>query len=175
MNYNLTPNFSARRVYFTIISDVLDPNTVVPPLYMHVNPSTLNQTFQKKIHRYTTNAAYVEEHWGEELDHISANGSTGGFFHSGDTLKENVYVGKQNVTNTYAYFKFQDLLDLYRNNANTYDSKGRVIKKGLILMSYDVGTYFGEFENFSYTEIAESPWKFSFNFVFKVEKTFIGF
>ena len=41
---------------------------------------------------------------------------------------------------------------------------GKVIKKGSIVLSYDMGTYFGYFENFSYTEDASKPFNFIFDF-----------
>jgi len=172
-NYYSTPNFIAQRVYFNVITDLLNPNMIVPPLYMQINPHTFNQSFQKKIHRYTTFIAFIEEYWGDELDTISCSNSTGGFVLEPEDGIDHLTVCDR--TKTISYFKFQDILDLYRNNGNVYDSTGRIVKKGNILLSFDVGVYYGYFENFNYTEDAESPYKFNFDFVFKVEKSYIGF
>jgi hypothetical protein len=164
----LEPAFEARRVYFNIIEDFFNPVEILPPLYMQHNPNSWTQTFKKKIHRYQTIAAQVEEHWGDELDTITASAVTGSFYLETEGLTT------VNRSLTQPFFKFQDILDIYRNNGNTYDEIGRVIKKGNILISYDEGTYLGYFESFNYLEDANVPFTFSFDFIFKVERSYVS-
>jgi hypothetical protein len=165
----VAPTFKARQLMFTIVEDVINPTNKYPPLYMNVNPSTFSMSYQKKINRYQTFDAYVEEYWGEELDALSCNGSTGGF------ILEDLGINTIYRTQTKPYFKFQDLLDVYRHNGNTYDESGRVVKKGNILISFDVGSYYGFFDSFNYNEVAEIPFRFTFDFSFKIERSYIGF
>ena len=85
-------------------------------------------------------------------------------------------VGLSAIYRSYSkpYFKFQDMLDVYRNNGNIYDDTGRVVQRGQVMMNFDGGTYFGFFESFNYTEDAEKPNKFSFDFIYKAERSFTG-
>ena len=168
-NIPVSPRFTARQLSFTIIDDILNPSNSIPPLYMQVNPSTFSMSYQKKINRYQTFDAYIEEYWGEELDTVSCNGSTGGF------ILEDLGLNTKYRTQTKPYFKFQDLVDIYRNNGDTYDDSGRVVKKGNVLLSFDIGSYYGYFENFNYSESGDVPFRFVFDFAFKVERSYIGF
>jgi len=153
-----------RYMQFTIVDDFLNPTATLPALTMDINPSTMTQTFTKKINRYPTFTAFVEEFWGEELDNVACSGSTGGFmlFEQGGGLTS-FYRNR-----TQAYLKFKQLLDLYRNNGNIYDNTGAVIKKGSIILDFDTNKYSGFFENFSYNEDANSPFRFTFDFSFNV-------
>ena len=166
---NTNPKFAtARYVAFNIIEDVLNPTAFLPPLYMLMNPETLKFNYRKIIHRYQTIACHVEEHWGDELDGISSNGSTGGF------ILDDIGYNTLGRSYTKAYFNFQDILDTYRNNGNVYANDGRVLRKGSICISYDEGTYFGLFESFNYEEDSEKPFKFTFDFEFKVTDSYTG-
>lgn len=171
----LGPKGDTRRIYFNVVEDLgyLDPDISLPPLYMQYNPQTCSLNYKKITTRYQTFAAHVEEYWGDELDTLSANATTGGF-----VLDDITSIGGYNTyhrKSTAPYHKFQDLVDIYNNNGNTYDNQGRIIKKGSILLFFDPGTYLGYFENFNYTEDAEKPYVFNFDFVFKVTKSFTGF
>jgi len=54
------------------------------------------------------------------------------------------------------------------------DAKRRVLRKGKVVVFFDPGTYFGYFENFTYSESGDSPFKFIFSFSFKVQKSYTG-
>jgi hypothetical protein len=162
------PKYDTRRLAINIIEDDYEPTVMLPPLYFHINPQNFDIAYAKKIHRYQTFTATVEEYWGDELDVITCSASTGAF------LSEDFGLDTVTRSKTNPYFKFQDVLDVYRNNGNIYSSDGRVIRKGKVVMFFDPGTYFGYFENFSYTESATSPFRFVFNFTFKVQKSFTG-
>lgn len=164
----VAPKFETRRLAINVIEDFYDPVVILPPLYFHINPQNFQIAYAKKTHRYQTFNAFVEEYWGEEMDTITCQGSTGAF------IAEDIGLDTLTRTRTSPYFKFQDVLDVYRNNGNVYNDKGQVLRKGKIVIFFDPGTYFGYFENFSYTESAESPFKFVFNFSFKVQKSYTG-
>lgn len=168
INIPIKPKYETRRLAINIVEDIYSSSILLPPLYFQINPQTFNIAYAKKIHRYQTFSAYVEEYWGDELDTISCEGSTGAFISKDFGLDT---IGR---AKTEPYFKFQDVLDVYRNNGNVYDNRGRVIRKGKIVVFFDPGTYYGFFENFSYTENASSPFRFTFNFTFKVQKSYTG-
>ena len=165
----IEPKFQSRRVAINVIEDNLNPQVILPPLYLQVNPQNMKQSFKKKTNRIQTLAGFVEQYWGEELDNLSVSSSTGGFVHP------NIGYTTHERSRTTQFFKFQDVLDIYRNNGNTYDEQGRVVKKGNIVIFFDPGTYLGYFESFDWSEDASSPYKFLFNFSFKVEKSYTGF
>jgi len=164
----LAPKYETRRLSINIIEDFYDPVVILPALYFQINPQDFQINYAKKTNRYQTFNAFVEEYWGEELDTITCSGSTGAF------ISEELGLDTINRTKTGSYFKFQDILDIYRNNGNVYNDSGRVLRKGKVVIFFDPGTYFGYFENFSYTESADSPFKFVFNFTFKVQKSYTG-
>lgn len=171
----LGPKAESRRVSFNFVDDlgIPEPGVVLPPLYMQYNPQTWNQSFKKITTRYQTFGAFVEEYWGEDIDTISASATTGGF-----VLDDHQSIGGYTTYHrraTAPFQKFQDLLDVYSNNGNTYDPKGRIIKKGSIVVFFDPGTYLGYFESFNWTEDANNPYRFVFDFTFKVIKSFTGF
>jgi len=164
----VAPKFETRRLAINIIEDSYEPTVLLPPLYFHINPQNFDIAYAKKIHRYQTFTAYVEEYWGDELDTITCSGSTGAF------ISKDLGLDTINRSRTDPYYKFQDILDAYRNNGNIYNDEGRILRKGKIVMFFDPGTYFGYFQDFSYTEDASSPFKFNFNFTFKVQKSYTG-
>ncbi|MDB4330357.1 hypothetical protein N9948_01405 [bacterium] len=166
----LKPKGEKRRVSFNIVNDlgIVDPGVVLPALYMQHNPQTWSQTYQKLTTRYQTFGGYVEEYWGEDLDTITASATTGGFI-----LESEGYT-TYNRKQTRPYFKFQDVLDIYKNNGNTYDSNANIVKKGGIIIFFDPGTYLGYFESLTYAEDANNPYRFTFDFTFKVRKSFTG-
>jgi len=162
-------NFKPKYVSFNIVEDYINPTVELPTLYMDINPATFDQSFKKKINRYQTFSAFIEEFWGEELDVINCSGSTGGFLLFEDSTQSGLTALARNYTPAYA--KFKDLLDLYRNNGNIYDEDGVVIKKGNIIMNFDVSRYIGHFQSFNYTEDANIPFRFTFDFIFNVEQS----
>lgn len=164
----ISQRFPTRKMIISIVDNLATPVVEIPPLYLHINPSDLKITPTKKINRTQTFDSYFEEYWGEEQDNITCSGSTGGFYH------EKLGLTTISRTETSPYFKFLDFLDIYRNNGNIYDEKGRVIQKGNILIYFYPDTWLGYFESFNYTEDASSPFRFTFDFVFNVEKSYTG-
>ncbi len=153
--FQITSPFDRRRV--------LLPHALV----MHVNPANLSETHNKKIERFQTRGGWVEQHWGDELLEMSADGSTGAFV--------NLYTGLSSVLRqrTIAWDRYRDLSDLYHNNGALYDPFGNVVLSGHILLMYDRGTYLGRFRSFDVQETDQSPFAFTLNWSFKVEHTIL--
>jgi|GEM_PF-5218901 len=134
----------------------------LPDLVMRINPDNLSSNYSQLINRKRTLGGFIEEHWGEQLDTLSASGRTGQFF--GDKGLTNV---KSRATKSYQ--EFEKLVSMYRNNGTLYDeSTGLILAQGFVVMNYDSSIYNGYFENFSITEIADKPFELQYNFTFKV-------
>ena len=148
--------------------DILDPNQVsygLPILLLHVNPDNFSKKYAPIITRDITRGAYVEYHWGDQLDEISASGSTGAF------ISTQVGLTAGNRRATIAFAKYEDLLAVYRNNGMIYDSEGNIIFSGQIRILFDGNVYNGYFSNFAPTEEAEQPFTFGLSWTFKVKTT----
>jgi hypothetical protein len=165
------PKGETRRVSFNILEDLsyTNPEDLLPPLYMQYNPQSWNHSYKKIITRTQTLSAYIEEYWGDELDTISANSTTGGFI--SEDHGYTTYFRRE----TKPFQKFQSILDIYNNNGNIYDAKGNIVKKGSVIMYYDEGSYIGFFESLNYSEDSLNPYRFTFDFVFKVIKSLRGY
>lgn len=48
----------------------------LPDLIMKINPQNLNQQYTQLINRKRTFGGFIEEHWGEQLDSLSASGKS---------------------------------------------------------------------------------------------------
>jgi hypothetical protein len=133
-------------------------------LVMHVNPANFSETFTKKIERFQTRGGFVEQHWGDELSEVSADGSTGAFM--------NLYSGTSSLLrqSTIAWDRYRDLHDIYRNNGDVYDPYGNIVLRGNVMLMYDKGIYIGYFSSFESDETDGSPFTFSLNWNFKVEQ-----
>jgi len=132
-------------------------------LVAHVNPSSIGETFNKKVERIQTRGGFVEQHWGDDLAEMSIDQSTGAFM--------NLYTGLSSVLRqrTIAWDRYRDLYDLYRNNGSVYNPSGEIVRQGWILLMYDRGIYVGTFRNFSVDETDDSPFAFKLSYTFKVE------
>lgn len=131
-------------------------------LVLHVNPQSLSENYSKKIERMQTRGGFVEQHWGDELTEVSADGVTGAFM--------NIYTGLSSVMRqrTIAWDRYRDLYDLYRNNGSVYDPFGNVVLQGSIMLMFDRGTYLGHFKSFNVDETDDSPFMFKLTWSFKV-------
>ncbi len=140
---------------------VLLPHTLV----MHVNPANFQESYNQKIERFQTRGGWQEQHWGQELSEISADGSTGAFM--------NIYTGLSSVVRqrTIAWDRYRDLHDLYLHNGSVYDPFGNIVLQGHIMILYDRGVYLGTFRSFEVEETDDSPFAFKINWSFKVEHT----
>jgi hypothetical protein len=151
------------------VTGVIDPTTrqeiIVPEIELHVSPLSMSIQYRKNISRSRTRGGFVEEHFGDELDTFSVEGSTGGFF----SLINGVNTLHRNKT--LSMINFQEILAIYRNNACVYDDKGIIIAQGFVVLTWDNYRFNGQFVNFSWDETADSPFRYKFNFSFEVHRT----
>jgi len=152
MAFQLTSPFNSRRV--------LLPHALV----MHVNPESYSENHQKKVERFQTRGGFVEQHWGDDLMDIAADGSTGAFM--------NLYEGLSSVLRqkTIAWDRYRDLHDLYRCNGSVFDPYGNIVLQGHVMLMFDRGTYLGHFTSFEVTETDDQPFAFKVSWQFKVEE-----
>jgi len=154
------------RISMTGVINPLDrKEVIVPTIELHISPTSLTFSYRKNITRSRTRGGFVEEHFGDELDTLQVNASTGGFF----SLINGVNISQR--SKTLAMINFQEILSLYRNNACVYNDKGIVISQGFISISWDKYVFTGQFVNFSWEEVAEKPFNYNFNFNFEVHRT----
>jgi hypothetical protein len=150
--FQITSPFNSRRV--------LLPHALV----MHVNPQNWSENHNKKVERFQTRGGFVEQHWGDDLTDITADGSTGAFM--------NIYTGLSSVLRhkTIAWDRYRDLHDLYRNNGSVFDPYGNIVLQGNVMLMYDRGTYIGYFRSFEVEETDDQPFAFRMSWNFKVEE-----
>jgi hypothetical protein len=150
--FQITSPFNSRRV--------LLPHALV----MHINPQNFAESHTKKVERIQTRGGWVEQHWGDDLTEITADGSTGAFV--------NIYTGLSSALRhkTIAWDRYRDLHDLYRNNGSVYDPSGNIVLQGKVMLMYDRGTYLGYFRSFEVEETDDQPFAFKVSWTFKVEE-----
>lgn len=152
-------------VAFQITSPFAKRKVLLPhALVMHVNPQNWTENHSKKIERFQTRGGFVEQHWGDELTEITADGSTGAFM--------NIYTGLSSVLRhrTIAWDRYRDLHDLYRNNGSVYDPFGNIVLQGNVMLMYDRATYLGYFRTLEVEETDDQPFAFKVSWSFKVEE-----
>lgn len=152
MAFQITSPFNSHRV--------LLPHALV----MHINPQNYTENHTKKVERIQTRGGFVEQHWGDELTQINADGTTGAFM--------NLYTGLSSVLRhkTIAWDRYRDLHDLYRNNGSVYDPYGNIVLQGHVMLMYDRGTYIGSFHSFEVEETDDQPFAFRVSWTFKVDE-----
>lgn len=136
-------------------------------LVLHVNPSSLQETWEKKIDRERTRGGFVEWHWPDNLTELSADGTTGAFI--------NLQTGLSSVlrNKTIAWDRFQSLMDLFYHNGSVYDPFGAVVLQGQVMLMFDRGVYLGTFSSFKHDEVDDSPFMFRLSWTFKVEEAIV--
>ena len=168
-NANYVHGMEGRKTFIPMafqITSPFDTNKLLLPhaLVMHVNPQNYSENHNKRIERIQTRGGFVEQHWGDDLTEISADGSTGAFM--------NLYTGLTAVMRhrTIAWDRYRDLHDLYRNNGSVYDPFGNIVLQGHVMLMYDRGTYLGYFPSFDVEETDDQPFAFKVSWTFKVEE-----
>jgi hypothetical protein len=134
---------------------------------LHVNPASFSESHTKKVERFQTRGGFVEQHWGDDLTEISAEGSTGAFV--------NFLTGVSSVLRqqSIAWDRYRDLYDLFLNNGSVRNPAGAIVLQGHVMILYDRGTYIGSFRSFDVEETEASPFAFRLNWSFKVEETIL--
>jgi hypothetical protein len=141
-------------------------------LILHINPDEMTERKVKKINRTQTKGGWIEYHWGDELDELSATQSTGSFFHAQHGLTGEAMYRRDTI----AYDRFKDILDLYQSNGSVQDDDGTILFQGDIIINYAGAGYTekryeGYFNSFSYAEDVTKPWLFSLTWNFKVKRS----
>lgn len=142
---------------------------LIPPLVMLTNPADFTINSNKVFNESFAKGGWVVEHWGEELDSITVNGRTGGFYVGNFLFEEKAGLTRLNARNSAAYQNLMALYLLYKNNGYNYEKQfdhRRINSVGHIRLYYDWAVYFGSFRNFRLVEDAEKPFQFSYSFEF---------
>jgi len=137
----------------------------IPTLVMDINPKELSISYKKIINRTRTYGGFIEEHWGDDIDALTGSGKTAMFF-SGDGLTV------ENRRQSEALNTFLDLLGIYQNNGAQTDNNNRIVKVGRVRMDFDNKLYDGFFESFTFNELAEEPFVLSYDFSFKILRSY---
>lgn len=136
----------------------------LPDLTMKINPKNLDAQYTQLINRKRTLGGFIEEHWGEQLDSLSASGQTSQFY--GPTGLTN-----EGRRDTDGFKSFEKFVAIYRNNGTLYDEKtGKIISQGFVVMNYDDAIYNGYFESFNIQESDQKQFELEYDFTFKVTK-----
>lgn len=164
------PNDSRGRIplLFQVLSPFDHERLLPEAMFLHVNPNSLEFSYSKIIERFQTKGGWQEQHFGDQLTDIQASVTTGAFV--------NVETGLavQDRRDTIAYEKFQHLVDLFYNNGLVHDVKGNIQYRGRIQLVFEGGVYTGSFRSLSITESEGSPFQFTADFAFRVEKESIN-
>jgi hypothetical protein len=176
---------------------------IIYGIELMVNPASLSNNMSKMVTRTQTMTAFLEEHWGEELDTLSFQGSTATFVNGGtDTYNVRLYdsetspikqfyryagtgttsvhddepgITTSNRRNSVSYRQFLRLLDLFRANGCTFDASGFVKNRYYVYLSFGSEAYRGLFESIDVTEDASNPFKFVYTITFKSEETVFSY
>jgi len=137
-------------------------------LVLLMNPNTLTHSLTKKITPAKTRAdsfssGYVVQFARDELDTLQASGVIAMMYDfnyglcSTDILSE-------------SYDHFQKILAFYDNNGVNFNSKFFPIvdSVGRVVITYDGYEYSGCFDNFSYKQVANDPFNFTFSWDFTI-------
>jgi hypothetical protein len=139
-------------------------------LILMVNPNAVSVNMSKIINRTQTMVGWLEEHWGEEMDTITFQGSSAAFLLDPEGLAT-----AETRKQTPSYIEMKRLISLMNANGAVFDDWGLVKDRVYIQVSYDYASYRGYIESFDITEAAESPYRFVYTITFKAEKTIYSF
>jgi hypothetical protein len=172
-------DYFARKGHPMLFS-VLAPQSL-DPLYpillaLHVNPESFDEKMAKSKSVVQTYGGWVEFVWPEELDIISAQGSTGAFISpdGGLTAGNESYRSGNTSTGRHgsmAWERQEDLLELFRSNGCVFNSAGQPVLRGRVMCIYDRGAYIGLFNTFEANENDAKPFTYDISWEFKVEQT----
>jgi len=147
----------------------------VPPLVLLINPSTFSHDMSKLIIDGSfTRSGYVREHWGENLDTVSCDGTIGGFYGiqmQGGNLKHQVMITRSHKKASLSFQNLMSLIMIYENNGRVYSDlydRRRVVLVGSVMMFWDGNVYIGNFNNFTVSDREENPYNTPYSFEFAV-------
>lgn len=161
------------KIHFDI--NILDSNNSVlrykngTPMMLRfkVNPNSFDRAHKKTVNREQTRGGWVEYHGGDELDIINVSGVTDAFFTT-DLGMLNI---KQGRKLSHGWNDMNAILSLFRSNGSKFDRRGMIYEANKVLLSYDVGKYYGLFESLTVTESTEKPYSFDYSFTYVITDT----
>ena len=170
--------------------------TEILGIKLMINPATMSVNMSKIVNRTQTMTAWFEDHWGEEMDTVTLQGSTAAFvvganrlwgagkIHQGQNLETDpvaVVSGVEpGITTRYrrlsvSYREWKKLIQLFSTNGCVFDNQGFVKDRHFIRLTYDYASFIGYFESVDTTEDSNSPYRFTYNITFRAEKTLFRF
>jgi hypothetical protein len=153
---------------FTISIYNQQTNTDEVSLTLLINPEDLTIGQSTIAANSYTRRGWVTNLWGKQQTTISGSGSTAGFYVQGEGLSN------FSRRNSLGFINFQTLIALFKNNGyyfhtdqkdNTYfkDSSRVISVLDQIKIEYDGTSYVGSFSTFSYDDVAEMPYRMTYN------------
>jgi len=147
---------------------VVNSSINIPVLVMLINPSDISANFKKIITRTRTKGGFAEEHWGNDLNSLQVNGKTAMFYNDKGLTTRDRRVSE-------AMANFYKLVAIYRNNAVEYNEANELVRVGRIRMFWESRIYDGFFESFNINEESEDQFVFTYDFSFKILKSYGGY
>lgn len=124
---------------------------------MYINPQNLTFTSRKEINRIRTKGGYVAQYWGEDLDTIAIQGTTGDAGIEGINALRDVYRSEQ-IT----------LRNIVQNSESDKRRQSLMQLAASVIMWYQGEGYRGFFTDMSYTEAVGKLGLFDYNMNFTV-------
>jgi len=125
---------------------------------MYVNPSNLRIDSKKEIQTIRTKGGYTTQYWGEALDKINIQGTTGSSGIEGMNVLRDVYRSEQ--------LAMQNLVA--GSNPNDVRRQSLMQLAASVTMHYQGQSYRGFFENLTYTEKSDSVGVLDYTIMFAV-------
>lgn len=148
---------------FQIVGPDLSTLLLPEAMYLHVNPESLDTSYEKTKEQFQTLGGFHEQHWGDELSEISADQSSGAFLNVDSGLA--VHRRRRSI----AYRKTAQMKQLFENNGNAYDEDGAVRFRGRIRLMFEGGIFDGAFQDIDFSESSDQPFAFKVSWSFRVE------
>lgn len=122
---------------------------------MYINPQNIQFSSRKEINRVRTKGGYIAQYWGEDLDTISIQGTTGDSGIEGINTLRDVYRSEQ--------LALQKII-------RTQDKRRQSLMQlaATVVMRYQEVSYRGYFTDMSYTESVNKLGLFDYNMTFTV-------
>lgn len=156
---------------FTISIYNQQTNTDEVSLTLLINPEDLTIGQSTVAANAYTRRGWVTNIWGRQQMTISGSGSTAGFYVEGEGLSN------FNRRNSLGFINFQTLVALFKNNGYYFhtdsndttlfrDSSRVIGVMDQIKIDYDGTSYVGSFSTFSFDDVAEMPYRMTYNLEF---------
>jgi hypothetical protein len=162
-------------------------NEQIVAIKLLVSPASVSFNMSKIVMRSQSMVGWIEEHWGEELDTISFQGSSASFVlgeignirdisygtMSPDKFNsEPIGLTTGRRRETIGYKEFRRIIQIMSSNACDFDSNTGFVKtRRFIKLSWNYASILGYIESFDTVEEATTPFKLTYQMTFKAERT----